>query len=127
VSSEDFSHPTLGFPSEPLLKGILSIAIIDIIKDKSVHGGEIYQSLKEKFKIDTPRGIIYALLRKMEGDGLLVSNWDIPESGAARRIYHITEEGLEYLKYAMDRLRRSREIIMILLAEKPPIYKSTPN
>ena len=84
---------------------------------KPIHGGEIYQSLKEKFQIDTPRGIIYTILRKMEGEGLLVSNWDIQESGPARRIYHITEEGLEYLKYAMDRLRRSRQIIMLLLGD----------
>ena len=55
MSSEDLRHPDSGLPIEPLLKGILSIAIIDLIKDKSVHGGEIYQSLKEKFQIDTPR------------------------------------------------------------------------
>ena len=118
MSSEDLGIATLGFPSEPPLKGILSIAIIDLIKEKSVHGGEIYQSLKEKFQIDTPRGIIYALLRRMEADGLVVSNWDIRDSGPARRKYHITEEGLEYLKTAMDRLKRSRELIMILLDEK---------
>jgi DNA-binding PadR family transcriptional regulator len=119
MSSEDLRHPDSGLPVEPLLKGILSIAIIELIKDKSIHGGEIYQSLKEKFQIDTPRAIIYSVLRKMEGDGLLVSSWDIPESGPARRIYHITEEGLQYLKYAGDRLRRSKQIIMILLGEKP--------
>jgi PadR family transcriptional regulator, regulatory protein PadR len=115
----DFSHSGMVFHNEPPLKGIISIAIIDLIKDKSVHGGEIYQSLKEKFQIDTPRGIIYTILRRMEGDGLVVSNWDIQESGPARRLYRITEEGLEYLKYAMDKLRRSRQMIMILLDEKP--------
>ena len=82
-----------------------------------MHGGEIYQSLKEKFQIDTPRAIIYSILRKMEGNGLVVSNWDILKSGPARRMYHITEEGLQYLKYARDRLKRSNEIIMILLSE----------
>jgi DNA-binding PadR family transcriptional regulator len=55
----------------------------------------------------------------MEGDGLVVSNWDIQESGPARRLYRITEEGIEYLKYAKDKLRRSRQLIMILLDEKP--------
>ena len=114
----DFAHSGIGFHNEAPLKGIISIAIIDLIKDKSVHGGEIYQSLKEKFQIDTPRGIIYTILRRMEGDGLVVSNWDIQESGPARRLYRITEEGLEYLKYAKDKLRRSRQMIMILLDEK---------
>jgi len=118
MSSEDLRHQDSGLPVEPLLKGILSIAIMMIIKDKSVHGGEIYQSLKEKFQIDTPRAIMYSVLRKLENDGLLVSSWDIPESGTARRSYHITEEGLQYLKYAGDKLRRSKQIIMILLGDK---------
>ena len=118
MSFGELTHVGLGFHNEAPLKGILSIAIIDLIKDKSVHGGEIYQSLKEKFQIDTPRGIIYALLRRMEADGLVVSNWDIRDSGPARRKYHITKEGLEYLKTAMDRLKRSRELIVILLDEK---------
>ncbi len=106
------------FHNEAPLKGILSIAMVDLIKDKSAHGGEIYQSLKEKFQIDTPRGIIYTLLRRMEGDGLIVSEWDIQESGPARRIYRITEEGMDYLRTSMEKLRRSRQLIKILLDEK---------
>ena len=116
--SEDLRDVGLSLPVEPLFKGILSIAVINLIKGKPMHGGEIYQSLKEKFQIDTPRAIIYSILRKMESDGLLVSNWEILESGPARRIYHITEEGLQYLRYARDRLKRSNETIKILLSEK---------
>jgi PadR family transcriptional regulator PadR len=118
MSYGDFRHSAFGFHSETPLRGILRIAIIDLIKAKSVHGGEIYQSLKDKFQIDTPRGIIYTLLRRMEGEGLILSNWDIQESGPARRIYRITEEGLEYLKSAMERLKRSSQMIKILLNEK---------
>jgi DNA-binding PadR family transcriptional regulator len=118
MASEDLQDQDLSLPVEPLFKGILSIAIMNLISRKPMHGGEISQVLKEKFEIGTPRAIIYVVLRKLEGDGLLVSNWDILESGPARRIYHITEEGLQYLKYARDRLKRSNEIIEILLAEK---------
>ena len=100
------------------LKGLLHIAIIDLIKDKPTHGGEIYQAIKEKFKIDAPRGIIYALLRRMEDDSLIISNWNIQESGPARRIYHITEDGLEYLKCSLERLRRAGQMIHILLKEE---------
>ncbi len=100
------------------LRGLLHIAILGLIKDKSAHGGEIYQNLKEKFKIDAPRGIIYALLRRMEGDSLVVSDWDIQETGPARRIYHITEDGLGYLRGFLERLRRASQMIHILLEEK---------
>ena len=104
--------------TEAPLRGLLHITIINLIKEKPTHGGEIYQILKEKFKIDAPRGVIYALLRRMEGDSLIVSNWDIRETGPARRIYHITEDGLEYLKGSLERLRRASQMIDILLAEK---------
>ena len=100
------------------LRGLLHIAIIDLIKDKPAHGGEIYFAIKEKFKIDAPRGIIYSLLRRMEEDSLIISNWSIQDSGPARRIYHITEDGLEYLKCSLERLRRAGEMIHTLLKEE---------
>ena len=103
--------------TEAPLRGLLHITIINIIKDKPAHGGEIYQILRDKFRIDVPRGIIYALLRRMEGDSLIVSNWDIQETGPARRIYHITEDGLEYLKGYLEKLRRASQMIHILLDE----------
>jgi DNA-binding PadR family transcriptional regulator len=118
MASEDLQDQDLTLPVEPLFKGILSIAIINIINRKPMHGGEISQVLREKFQIGTPRAIIYVVLRKLEADGLLVSNWVIPESGPARRMYQISEEGLQYLKYARDKLKRSNEIIKILLDEK---------
>jgi DNA-binding PadR family transcriptional regulator len=110
-------HPGCVCHTDAPLRGLLHVAILSLIKDKSAHGGEIYQTLKEKFNIDAPRGIIYALLRRMEGDNLIVSNWDIQETGPARRIYHITEDGLEYLKGFLERLRRAGQMIHILLEE----------
>ena len=115
---EMLGHPDCACHTEAPLRGLLHIAIIDLIKDKPAHGGEIYQTLKEKFLIDVPRGIIYALLRRMEEDSLIISNWSIRESGPARRIYHITEDGLEYLKCSLERLRRAGQMIDILRKEK---------
>lgn len=113
-----FRHPGFGLHTEAPLRGLLHIVIINLIKDKPAHGGEIYQTLKEKFQIDAPRGIIYALLRRMEGDSLIISTWDIQDSGPAKRIYHITEDGLEYLKNAMERLQRASKMINVILAGK---------
>ena len=108
--------PVITDPEVPL-KGILSIVSINIIKDKPVHGGEIYQTIKEKYQIDPPRGIIYAILRRMESDGLILSTWDIQESGPARRIYRITDEGMDYLKIAIERVKKTSRMIAILLAD----------
>jgi len=45
MSFGELMQISLGFHNEAPLKGILSITVIDLIKDKSVHSGEIYQSL----------------------------------------------------------------------------------
>ena len=100
------------------LRGLLHIVILSLIKDKRAHGGEIYQSLKEKFGLDAPRAVIYALLRKTEADGLIVSTWDIKGSGPARRMYTITEDGIEYYQDALERLKGLVKMINVMLEEK---------
>jgi PadR family transcriptional regulator PadR len=111
------SHSFIMDPEVPL-KGILSIVIINLIQDKPMHGGEMYQKMKETYQFNPPRGIIYALLRRMENDGLILSTWDIQESGPARRMYRITDEGTEYLKAGMERAKKTSRIISILIENK---------
>jgi len=100
---EDLYKMDFNLPRKKPLKGILPVVIITFLKDKPMHGGEILRSLKRKIRIDSPRGPIYVLLRKMEKDGLLGSKWDFPVSGSARRVYNVTEKGLHYLNCAKEK------------------------
>jgi len=99
------------------IRGLLHLAILSLVKDKTIHGAEIYRILKEKFKIDVPKPMIYGLLRRMEYFGFLVSKWDVESGGPARRMYKITEEGLEYLKESIENLKKIKNIIDNLLSE----------
>ncbi len=45
-----------------------------------------------------PPGMIYRHLRQMEEDNMVRSEWETKEAGAAKRIYTITDEGLEVLE-----------------------------
>lgn len=47
----------------------------------------------------------------------LKSKWDVEGSGPARRVYKITEEGLEYLNNALERLGRVRDVMDKLVSE----------
>lgn len=49
-----------------------------------------------------PPGMIYRHLRQMEEDNLVRSEWETPETGAAKRIYTITGEGREVLDLWVD-------------------------
>ena len=103
----------------PTLRGVLPIAVLSLIKDKPAHGGEIFQTLQDKFGIEAARPVIYMLLRRLERHGLMVSTWDIQESGPARRKYTITEDGLDHLNDGLERLKKTSKAIKILTGEKP--------
>ena len=98
-------HPRRTVSDHPL-RGLLSLAIMCLIKQKPTYGSEIYQNLKEKFGINAPRPLTYALLRRLERNGFITSTWEMPESGPARRIYRITEEGLDVLKDSAVKLKK---------------------
>lgn len=100
------------------LKGLLPIAVLSLIKDKPTHGGEIYQGLKDKFDIEAPRPVIYILLRRLERMGLMVSRWDVQESGPAKRKYTITEDGVEFFNFGLERLKKASKIINSLTGQK---------
>ncbi len=100
------------------LRGVMPIAVLSLIKDKPAHGGEIFQSLQDKYNIDAARPVIYMLLRRMERYGLMLSSWDIPENGPARRRYTITEDGLDHLNYGLDRLKKLRGTIALMTGEQ---------
>lgn len=51
-------------------------------------------------------GVLYRLLREMEATGYIQSEWDVAESGPARRYYHLTPAGREQLALGAERLRR---------------------
>jgi PadR family transcriptional regulator PadR len=103
----------------PPLRGVIPIAVLSLIKDKPAHGGEIFQSLQEKYGVDVARPVIYMLLRRLERYGLMLSTWDIPENGPARRRYTITEDGLDHLNYGLERLKKVSKTIGLLTANKP--------
>lgn len=59
-----------------------------------MHGYELLESMEKMPHPGAPdTGGLYRLLRSLEDEGLLESNWDAGESGPARRIYSITHEG----------------------------------
>jgi len=103
-------HGGIGLEAMPL-PGLLHLIILCIVKEGSTYGGEIHRKIKERFKIDVPKALVYTLLRRMEKRGLVVSTWDVRESGPARRMYTITEEGVNYLFLASERLKRAIPII----------------
>ena len=47
---------------------------------------------------------IYRTLKKMEEGGLITSTWDTPDTGAAKRMFSLTDQGRECLRRWIDAL-----------------------
>ncbi|MGB9610241.1 MAG: PadR family transcriptional regulator [Bryobacteraceae bacterium] len=47
---------------------------------------------------EVERGALYRTLRQLEANGHVVSEWEIEESGPARRVYRLTPDGEKHLE-----------------------------
>lgn len=92
-------------------RGLLHLAILKIVRGKPVHGSEIHSILKEKYELDVPKPLVYGILRRLESHGLLHSRWEVEEGGPAKRVYTITEGGVEYLEMMLKKLSKLRVLI----------------
>lgn len=101
---------------ETPIRGLLHIAILGLVRGGPTHGSEIHRTLKSKLGVETSKPIIYGLLRRMENLGFLSSTWDVEGGGPAKRVYRITEEGLEHLQNSLEGLRKVKGIIDRMIA-----------
>ena len=64
---------------------------------KHAHGYELIERLGSEGNNAPDPGNFYRMLRILEEDGLVSSTWDTENTGPARRVYQLTDQGLEYL------------------------------
>lgn len=85
--------------------------ILLLLSKVSLHGYELSQKL-EAFGFKTlDQGNLYRLLRQLEKEELLSSEWDTTGSGPAKRRYSITKAGITYLKGYANQLETYQSIL----------------
>lgn len=82
-----------------LKRGTQTIAILKLLSD-SQYGYSLLQSLQDR-NINIEAGTLYPLLRRLESQGLLRSDWDTSES-RPRKYYVLSDEGHELLKRLVE-------------------------
>lgn len=80
---------------------------------KPSYGYELIQNIQQFGFVEgeAPPGMIYRHLRQLEQDGLVVSEWKTEDSGPAKRIYRLTDEGREVLALWVERMTRQAETL----------------
>lgn len=81
-----------------LRKGLLEIAVLNLLGHKSCHGYEMVQILKTVPGLRIHEGNIYPVLARLKAEGLIVSYPMASPSGPPRKHYKLTELGKQTLK-----------------------------
>ena len=108
-------------------RGFMQPWLLLLLTQKPTHGYELMEWLAHDE--DTPGadpGLLYRTLRQFEQDGLVRSSWDTEGRGAARRVYEITPEGVEYLHAWAVNIGRTRERLDRFLAEYRARFEARP-
>lgn len=82
-----------------VFKPDLEVVILSVLKEGALHGYAIareVERLTEK-EISIPEGRLYPVLHKMQDKGWLATEWFHVDGKASRRLYSLTESGVEVL------------------------------
>lgn len=105
---EDYHSPLAGSLLEPILLGLLN--------QQPGHGYSLLSELNTIGMSTIHPSVVYRTLREMEELGWIQSDWDTGQTqGPPRRIYHLTAQGKEALRYWKQELEKTNEIILQLL------------
>ena len=82
---------------ERVVKANLDLIILRLLRTKPQWGYEVNISIRDKFRVYLSAGTLYPLLHSLEDDGYIQGEWE-SEKGRGRRIYKITESGVNFLE-----------------------------
>jgi len=86
---------------------------------KPSHGYELIQKINESefCEVEADPATVYRNLRRMEEDGLVVSNWETGQAGPARRSYELSEQGKEALHHCVHLINQKVSRLQAFLEE----------
>jgi PadR family transcriptional regulator PadR len=99
-------------------RSVLEVAILSSLAEATAHGYNLVDQIRALIGdlVCIDAGSMYRLLRAMEEAGLVSSSWHTAEAGPSRRVYVITERGIEALEFMAASLSQ-RAAAMQELAE----------
>jgi poly-beta-hydroxybutyrate-responsive repressor len=87
-------------------------ALLLLLAERPAHGYELVEPVAELLpgeRIDM--GNLYRVLRALEDDGLVRSEWDAAAPGPARRRYELTPQGRELLRAWVKALQETQSVV----------------
>ena len=101
-----------------LLRGFVQPRLLLQLASQPAHGYELMEKLNRTGSMaSSDPGNLYRMLRSLEENGLVRSNWHTGGPGPARRQYELTEKGAEHLDVWAENLRVARQMLDDFLDE----------
>jgi len=88
----------MGKQMTEMLKGTLEGIVLAILSARPAYGYEITTQLREQGFAEIAEGTIYAILVRIERNGLVDVERVPSEKGPPRKVYSLNEQGHEYLE-----------------------------
>jgi len=91
-------------------------ALLLLLRERATHGYELLEALPAltgEARVDM--GNLYRVLRALEEDGIVRSEWRDDAPGPSKRIYELTEEGRRVLDGWADALRANQQLVSSFL------------
>jgi PadR family transcriptional regulator PadR len=95
--------------------------LIELAK-KPAHGYELIERLGQEGDVSPDPGNFYRVLRSLEQDGLVCSMWDTQNTGAARRVYELTDQGVEFLHAWAVTIQQTQQSLGRFLSEYETLF-----
>jgi PadR family transcriptional regulator, regulatory protein PadR len=91
-------------------------SLLLLLRERPLHGYELIERLPElagEGRVDV--GNLYRLLRSLEAEGIVSSEWSADLPGPAKRTYELTGEGRRLLDRWAEALRDSQGVVQSFL------------
>ena len=100
-----------------LRRGVVILAVLSRLHEAQ-YGYSLKQALAEA-GMTIEEGTLYPLLRRLEGQGLLGSEWRT-DSAPPRRYYRLSKDGAQTLERLKEAWREQVSVMAQLLGEETP-------
>lgn len=102
--------------SNEIRKGLLVLAVLQVIARKRVYAAEILSSLNTS-EFASQEGTLYPLLSRLKRKGLIEHEWVESPSGPPRKYYKLSELGIARAKELMSYMSKLQTELRSLKGE----------
>jgi poly-beta-hydroxybutyrate-responsive repressor len=89
----------------------LQPCLLLLLRERSDHGYDLVNRLRELYASDGDAGAVYRALRGLERQGLVRSTWQTSGNGPARRTYQVTSLGIASLERQAEILEETHRAL----------------